>query len=175
MADAEDLRSSAARRVGSTPSPGTKIMKNIFIIIMAAILLLIGGIWWSNSSQSSDPNIVSTQGIHWHSQLTIYVDGKKQDIPANIGVGPQYDSMPTFDSGMRMTAMHTHEPDGTIHLEFPDRVTKNDIVLGNFFRIWGKDFLEFRPSIHMTVNNEGNTELQNYIMKDGDKIELRYE
>ena len=62
-------------------------MKNIFIIIMVAILLLIGGIWWSNSSQLNDSNIISTQGIHWHPQLAIYIDGKKQDIPANIGVG----------------------------------------------------------------------------------------
>ena len=150
-------------------------VKNIFIIGGLATLLLIGGVWWLNSLQESDPNIISTQGVHWHPQIEVYVKGEKQEIPANIGIGPQYASMPTFDVSMRMTAMHTHEPDGTIHLEFPARVTKEDTTLGNFFRIWGKDFMSFGSSVTMTVNGEENTKLENYEMKDGDKIELRYE
>lgn len=150
-------------------------MKNIFIIGGLAILLLIGGVWWSNSVQESNPDIISTRGVHWHPQIEIYVKGEKQGIPANIGVGPQYASMPTFDASMRMTAMHTHEPDGTIHLEFPARVTREDTTLGNFFMIWGKDFMSFGSSVTMTVNDKENTELENYEMKDGDKIELRYE
>jgi len=150
-------------------------MKNILIIGGIVILLLAGGVWWSNSQQSSDPNIISTRGVHWHPQLTIYVNDEKQDIPANIGIGTQYASMPTFDQSMRMTAMHTHEPDGTIHLEFPGRVTREDTTLGNFFMIWGKDMMEFGPSVTMTVNGKENTELGEYLMKDGDKIELRYD
>ena len=150
-------------------------VKNIFIIGGLAVLLLIGGVWWSNSLQESDPNIISTQGVHWHPQIEVYVKGEKQEIPANIGIGPQYTGMPTFDTSMRMTAMHTHEPDGTIHLEFPALVTKEDTTLGNFFRIWGKDFMSFGSSVVMTVNGEENTELESYEMKDGDKIELRYE
>jgi hypothetical protein len=150
-------------------------MKNIFIIGGLAVLLLIGGVWWSNSLQESDPNVISTRGIHWHSQIAIYVKGERQEIPANIGIGPQYEGMPTFESGMRMTAMHTHEPDGTIHLEFPARVTREDTKLGNFFRIWGKDYMSFGLSVVMMVNGEENAELEDYEMKDGDKIELRYE
>ena len=83
--------------------------------------------------------------------------------------------MPTFDQNMRMTAMHTHESDGTIHLEFPGLVKRNDTTLGNFFRIWGKDFMSFGSSVTMMVNGKANTELDSYEMKDGDKIELRYE
>ena len=116
-------------------------MKNILIIGGLVVLLLVGGIWWSQSLQESDPNVISTRGIHWHPHLAIYATGEKQDIPASIGMGMQYASMPTFDPSMRMTAMHTHEPDGIIHLEFPGRVTKDDTTLGNFFRIWGKDFM----------------------------------
>jgi len=150
-------------------------MKNILIISGLAILLLVGAVWWSKSLQESDPNIISTQGVHWHPQLTIYVKGEKQDIPANIGIGMQYASTPTFDSSMRMTAMHTHEEDGTIHLEFPGRVTKDNTTLGNFFSILGKDFMSFGSSVTMTVNGKENTEFDKYEMQDGDKIELRYE
>ena len=150
-------------------------MKNIVIIIVAVALLLGGGVWWSQSLQASDPDVISRSGIHWHPTLTMYVKGVKQEIPANIGIGIQYTSMPTFDSSMAMTAMHTHESDGTIHLEFPGLVKRDDITLGNFFRIWGKDFMEFGSSVAMTVNGQPNTELAKYEMKDGDTIELRYE
>lgn len=151
-------------------------MKNILIIGSIAILLLVGGVWWSNSLQSSDPETISTRGVHWHPQIEIYVQGEKQEIPANIGIGMQYASTPTFDQNMRMTAMHTHEPDGTIHLEFPARVTREDTKLKNFFAIWGKDMMkDFGTLAKMTVNGEENAELGEYEMKDGDKIELRYE
>jgi len=151
-------------------------MKNILIIGGIAILLLVGGVWWSKSLQSSNPNVISTRGVHWHPQIEIYVQGEKQEIPANIGIGMQYASTPTFDQNMRMTAMHTHEPDGTIHLEFPARVTQKNTKLKNFFAIWGKDMMkDFGTLAKMTVNGEENAELGEYEMKDGDKIELRYE
>ena len=160
----------------TTNTNKTTIMKNILIIGGIAILLLVGGVWWSNSLQSSDPNVISTRGVHWHPELTIYVKGEKQDIPPNIGIGTQYVSMPTFDQSMRMTAMHTHEPDGIIHLEFPGRVTREDTTLGNFFKIWGKDMMsDFGILTSMTVNGKETTEFGAYEMKDGDKIELRYE
>ena len=150
-------------------------MKTILIISVSVMLLLVGGLRWSKSLQESDPNIISTRGIHWHPHIEIYVKGEKQEIPTNIGIGTQYGSMPTFDASMRMTAMHTHEADGTIHFEFPAHVTREDTKLSNFFRIWGKDFISFGSSVTMTVHGKENTELQNYEMKDGDMIVLRYE
>ena len=71
--------------------------------------------------------------------------------------------------------MHTHDSSGVIHLEFQGVVRKDSLKLGRFFEVWGKDFMEFGSSVKMTVNGEEKTELQNYILKDGDKIELRYE
>ena len=151
-------------------------MKKILVIGGVAILLLVGGVWWLKSLQSSDSKVISMRGLHWHPELTIYVDNEKQDIPVNIGIGMQYSSVPTFDQSMRMTAMHTHEPDGIIHLEFPGRVTREDTTLNNFFKIWGKDMMsDFGTLTSMTVNGEESTEFGAYEMKDGDKIELRYE
>lgn len=150
-------------------------MKNFLIGTVLVLLLLIGATWWSKSLQSNDPDVITRSGVHWHPQLTIYVKDEKWEIPANIGVGIQNASKPTYDPSMRMTAMHTHEPDGTIHLEFPGIVKREDTKLGNFFDIWGEDIMEFGSSITMTVNGETNTDIGNYEMKDGDKIELRYE
>lgn len=150
-------------------------MKTILIIIGIVAVLLVGGSLWSRSLQSNDPNTLSTSGLHWHPHLTIVVKGERVPIPSNIGVGPQHRGMPTFEPQMGMTAMHTHDETGIIHLEFPGRVRKQDLKLGNFFQIWGKDFNEFGSSVTMTVNGKENAELENYEMKDGDKIEIRYE
>ncbi|MEX2013746.1 MAG: hypothetical protein WD896_00125 [Parcubacteria group bacterium] len=151
-------------------------MKNLLIIIVI-IAALAGGVYWSKSLQSNDPNILSTRGIHWHPILTIYVKGEKQIIPPNIGIGTQYASTPTYDSGMRMTAIHTHDDanEGVIHFEFSGVVRKEDTTLGQFFKIWGKDINSLGSNVKMTVNGQENTELGEYPMKDGDKIELRYE
>lgn len=133
------------------------------MIIGVVILLFAGAIWWSKSLQSSDPNIISTRGVHWHPQLTIYVKGEKQEMPANIGIGAVHQPM------------HTHDDMPIIHLEFSGIVRKDETKLGNFFRIWGKDINSFGANVKMTVNGVANTELENYMMQDKDKIELRYE
>jgi len=138
-------------------------MKNTLIIIGAAILLLLGGAWWSKSLQSKDPNLISAKGIHWHPELVIYVKGEKIEIPQNIGLGAVHQPV------------HTHEDLPLIHLEFQGLVRKQDIILGQFFKNWGKDIRSFGTDMKMTVNGQENTEYENYEMKDGDKIELRYE
>lgn len=145
------------------------------LIIVAILAALFVGVSWTSSPPASDPGILSSSGLHWHPRLEIYVRGEKQDIPSNIGVGPHYAGMPTFDPSMRMTAIHTHDPDGTIHLEFPAQVTRDDIKLNNFFTIWGKEMMSFGSVVTMTINGEENTELGEYEMKDRDKIVLRYE
>jgi len=144
-------------------------------IALVASVVVVGGVLWLNTPQKNDSEIVARTGLHWHPQITIYVKGERQEIPANIGLGPQYAGMPTFDTSMRMTAMHTHEPDGTIHLEFPARVTREDIMLGNFFRICGKEMRSFGTNMRMTVNGQENTLFESYIMRDEDRIELHYD
>ena len=152
-------------------------MKNIKTryVLIGLALLIAGGFAWSMYLQSNGPTVISRNGIHWHPHIEIFVNGEKLDIPANIGVGPQYAGLPTFDAGMRMTAMHTHEDVPIIHLEFPGVVRKNDIMLGNFFRIWGRDMSSFGENMRMTVNGVANTEFDRYIMRDKDIIELHYD
>lgn len=147
-------------------------MKNFFIALIGILLLTGGAVWWSKSLQSNNPNVVATNGLHSHPILEIYVKGEKQPIPPNIGIGGQYSSLP-----MGMAPIHTHGDavEGVVHLEFGGAVRKNDITLGEFLKTWGKDISSFGSNVKMSVNGVENSELDKYVMGDGDKIELRYE
>lgn len=142
-------------------------MKIFIISIGASVLLLIGLSVWISSMQSlansGSSDIVSTRGLHWHPQLTIYVKGEKQEIPQGIGLAGGH------------KPIHTHDDLPVIHMEFSGAAKKDEVTLGQLFKNWGKDFYSFGPNVTMTVNGKANTEFENYQMKDGDKIELRYE
>ena len=139
-----------------------------WIIGLALIIIPIGGIIWYSVTRPPVPesDIVSRSGFHHHPEITIYVKGEKQQIPAEIGLVPVHQSI------------HTHTEDnkqGVIHLEFQGLVRKQDIMLGQFFKSWGKDINSFGTDLKMTVNGKVNTEYENYIMQNKDEIELRYE
>ena len=137
-------------------------------ISVALTTLLVGGLIWYiavSRPSISEGDIVSRSGFHWHTELAIYVKGEKQEIPANIGIGAVHQPIHTHDDSDK----------GIIHLEFQGLVRKQVITLGQFFKNWDNDLRSFGTNIKMTVNGEENTEYENYIMQDKDKIELRYE
>lgn len=133
-------------------------------ILLAAVL---GGLVWYAGAGPSGPTpvIIAQNGIHWHSELAIYVKGEKQEIPKNIGIGAVHRPVHTHDDAGK----------GVIHLEFQGLVQEKDIVLAEFFKSWGKDLRSFGSNVTMTVNGKESTEFENYVMRDKDKIELRYE
>ena len=63
--------------------------------------------------------------IHIHQHLDIYVNGKKVQVPALVGIDTS--------SGF-LTELHTHDTSGILHVESE---TKRDYVLGQFFGEWG--------------------------------------
>ena len=134
-------------------------------LVIVALAVGIGTLGWYITSRPSIPEgeIISRRGLHWHPELTIFVKDEEQKIPANIGIGAVHNPI------------HTHDASGVIHLEFSGLVRKDDIKLGRFFEVWGKDFMEFGSGVIMMVNGEENKEPGDYQMKDGDKIELRYQ
>ncbi|MBM3261316.1 hypothetical protein FJY93_02755 [Candidatus Kaiserbacteria bacterium] len=140
-------------------------MKNISTTVwIIGIVAVIAALFaWSAFLQPSDPDVIARRGLHSHPQLAIYVKGEKVEIPQNIGLGAVHQPM------------HTHEDLPLIHLEFQGVVRKGDIMLGQFFKIWGKDMRQFGSNMRMTVNGKENTEYENYIMRDNDKIELQYD
>lgn len=63
---------------------------------------------------------------HYHPRLRIVIDGADVPVPPNIGVDP---------STGAMSALHTHEGDGTLHIE-ADSVGEV-FTLGQLFTQWG--------------------------------------
>lgn len=63
---------------------------------------------------------------HYHPHLSITIDGTPVPVPPNIGVDPNTGAM---------SALHTHEGDGTIHIE-ADTVGEK-FTLGQLFTQWG--------------------------------------
>lgn len=139
----------------------------LYGVIGALIVAATGGLVWYVATRPpiSELDIVSRNGFHWHLELVIYVKGEKQNIPMNIGIGAIHQPI------------HTHEDSvqGIIHMEFQGLVLKQDITMGRFFKNWGKDMRSFGANIKMAVNGKENIEYENYIMRDKDKIELRFE
>ena len=63
---------------------------------------------------------------HYHPRLHIVIDGREVPVPPNIGVDPATGAM---------SAVHTHEGDGTIHIEAD---TEGEVfTLGQLFTQWG--------------------------------------
>lgn len=154
-------------------------MNKTLILILVVLVIAFGFIFLGNrQSGSNEQDItkicVQHQGsirMHIHPRLKIVIKNKEEVIPANIGI-----VSPTC-----MRPIHTHDASGTLHLEFPK---PRDVRLAEFFTIWGKPFnsnqiLEFtngpEGQVKMLVNGQENTEFENYIMKDLDRIEIRYE
>ncbi len=144
------------------------------IIIIGAISIFLSKSLNTTNTNISEDQIVAKTGLHWHPTLEIYIQGEKQEIPANVGIGAIHQEM------------HTHEDnkEGIIHMEMQGLVTKDETRLGRFFQIWGKKFnsgqiFEFKNSteaaVKMSVNGRQNSDFENYLMRDGDKIEVRYE
>lgn len=140
--------------------------KRITKIVLAVVIIggSIGVFSWYIATRPPVPEgeFISRRGLHWHPELAIFVNGERQEIPANIGIGVTHNPL------------HTHDASGVIHLEFQGAVRRDDVKLGKFLAVWGKGFMEFGSSVRMTVNGEENTELHNYAMGNGDKIELHY-
>ena len=63
---------------------------------------------------------------HYHPHLQIVLRGQEVQVPANMGVDPTTGAT---------SALHTHEPEGTLHIEAD---TKGEaFTLGQLFTEWG--------------------------------------
>lgn len=147
-------------------------------IALATILILVGGIFLVTRGENTnvpEDQIVARKGIHWHPRLTILIKGEKEEIPADFGIGAAH------------LPIHTHATDnkeGVLHMEMSGLVTKDETKLNKWFKLWGKQFNVncifdkcngSEGTVKMTVNGTENKEFENYLMRDGDRIEIRYE
>jgi hypothetical protein len=74
---------------------------------------------------------------HIHVHLSIYVDGVPRAVPGGIGIPGsnvvQTNEGPIAQGGQCIYWLHTHAPDGVIHVESP---AQRIYTLGNFFDEW---------------------------------------
>ena len=147
-------------------------MKNTILTVVGVLAIGVF-LWWAGSLSSSDPETLAARGLHWHTKIDIFVKGESIEVPANIGLIGGHNPIHT----------HDEEP-GVIHLEFDGKVTYADTELGNFFKIWNKEFSSTQlfeyvngeeGVVSMTVNGEVNTEFEKYQMKDGDEVVISFE
>lgn len=71
--------------------------------------------------------------LHVHTQLSIFVNGKQVQVPKFIGAAAS-------PQGGCLYWIHTHNPDGIIHVEAPqlDAPNGGPYTLGILFDIWGQ-------------------------------------
>jgi hypothetical protein len=77
--------------------------------------------------------------FHVHAHLTIFVNGSPRQVPAAVGIpgaaAQNTPQGPFIGSGNCFYWLHTHAPDGVIHIESPVQRT---YTLGDFFDEWGQ-------------------------------------
>ena len=119
------------------------------IFVSSALVLVFGGFFFlfRNSSSNQNTNGVPQQPIHWHPKLKIIINGEEQLIPVGIGINIGK-SMDYEISGMRMSPTHTHESDGTIHLENNRPWQKPETLTFKLFSryLWAKPVMTIKSS-----------------------------
>ena len=141
------------------------------VILVGAVILLSKG----NTPAVPKDQIIAENGMHWHPKVLIYIKGEKQPFEDGIGLnGPVHNPIHT----------HGDADQDIVHMEFEGLVKKEDTKLAKFFQIWGKQFNSTQifdkkngteGTVKMTVNGRENAEFENYKMRDGDMIEIKYE
>lgn len=74
------------------------------------------------------PQSAENTAVHYHAHLDVIVNGAAVTVPAQVGF--------VFSGGQPtgITALHTHDTSGVIHIESP---TNTPYTLGQFFTEWG--------------------------------------
>ncbi|MBX4211592.1 MAG: hypothetical protein KW806_02255 [Candidatus Yanofskybacteria bacterium] len=132
--DLERQKRLAQEQRGERWRTGSRALKWSVITILI-VGVLGAGAWYvaKNTLPLPDETDVTkaciehgTLGMHIHPHVEISIKGKNIPIPANVGIDANC-----------MHPIHTHDASGTLHLEF---LTKRDVKMGEFFKIWNKQF-----------------------------------
>ena len=111
---------------------------------------------------------VGDESYHAHALLTVYRDGEQLPVPADLG----------FDERGAHSSLHTHTPDGVIHMEADDPYP---YTVSHVMTTWGVAFGADRlggetatseKKVHVYVNGKPST--PNAELKDGDNVVVAY-
>ena len=146
-----------------------------YIIPLIILVVIIGLFVLGNNSQKS--NLVYFENTevacltdgharlaeHIHPRLKIIVDGKEEDIPANIGIKPGC-----------MSEIHTHDGTGELHVESFLAGRIKDFNLGHFFSVWSKDHIRDGYDIEIIQDGKVKNSIKDVKFIDNSNIEIKY-
>ncbi len=167
----------------------TKNKAKIKKAITIAVLLVFAGSVFSLIAFFGPQNLagnaaLNTNGmsfplgkIHWHATPKIELCGEPKQIP-----------VPASDVHLGSALLHTHQ-DALIHIEGTVS-SPSQILLGGFFDNIGVNFSQTQifdktngdscqggaaGKVTMSVNGIPSSEFRDYVIRDGDKIEIKFE
>lgn len=147
--------------------------KIIAIAVVAAIVvtLVIVSNRLDNTKASSFPLVDGIECdtteytvFHIHAHLDIFVNSHPLIVPASIGI----------ESNTCLYWLHTHTPDGVIHIESPQ---ERGFTLGQFFDVWQSTSTGLPPSEEPIIYVNGKavtTSLKDTPLNAHDEIVLVY-
>jgi len=103
---------------------------------------------------------LTSEEFHLHPHLTIIIDGQEEPLPPNIGV---------FSNCTQ--ELHTHESDGTIHVESD---SDKGYTLQDFLNVWGLGLEQQGFITRLTVGGEFNENDTTFKLEDGQQIQLEF-
>jgi len=139
----------------------------LLLFVLVAALFVV-----ANTYSNNAPQIISNTPIHWHAHLLITIKNEHIVIPAGVGLTRQVE---------HPDILHTHLEDNQIHMEMNPPVYNKQLMLGEFFKVWGKRFDKScifdncGPTLHFLVNGRVNNGFDKYVMRDGDELEILFE
>jgi hypothetical protein len=125
-------------RLQAAPSPGPASFEGVPIPPAAP---LAGTTSAATGSQVDGIRCQTSEQLlfHIHAHVTIFVNGSPRQVPAGVGIpGSHVQSSsqgPVAVGGSCLYWLHTHAPDGIVHVESPVR---RIYTLGDFFDEWGQ-------------------------------------
>jgi hypothetical protein len=141
-------------------------LSRLHVTIVALVVVLGVGAYavapYLNPGAGKPLPCVSGRGdaYHWHTALEIDSGATPVTIPGGIGISPGC-----------MQLLHTHEADGTIHIE-PDTPEQARLyTIGEFFAVWGKPF---GSPTQMHVNGTPVTPSPSVILHNQATIHIGY-
>lgn len=111
---------------------------------------------------------VGDESYHAHALLSVYRDGEQVPVPSDLG----------YDQSGRHSSLHTHTPDGVIHMEADDPYP---YTLAHVMTTWGVAFnattlggdtTEGADKVHVYVNGQPTT--PDAELKDGDNVVVAF-
>ncbi|MBC8500202.1 MAG: hypothetical protein ISS25_00045 [Nanoarchaeota archaeon] len=143
-------------------------MKNFFLLLLI-ILISLTACSKNVDVLSIDLREHKNLAMHIHPVVEIEVKGEKQEIPSDIGIS---------DEGMRV--IHTHESDGTLHIESP---VLQQFFLKDFFSVWNRNFnstcifdscIDDNHTLKVFVNDIETDKYGDLLLQDKDNIKIVY-